>query len=169
MELNKKERLILWNQYEILRQLDQDNAEEYESIQEILANGFEYDYDYLVRWMEDTPVIVSQEVRDILQMFRCLTFSFDNLDDKTGVEREDYLFKGFDGNEEIKHYAYAKWLIEKQEMYQEFKNCDLNSHWTKLNTYMAMLDRFYQILNDNGYDKNTDSLSLEELNFIIDK
>ena len=45
MELSKKDRIILFNQYEILKRLDTDNAEQYEIYQDILAQGFEYNYE----------------------------------------------------------------------------------------------------------------------------
>ncbi|HBI91490.1 MAG TPA: hypothetical protein DDY58_03100, partial [Terrisporobacter glycolicus] len=45
MELTKKERLILYNQYEILKSLNPDEKEYYEIDQEILINGFKYNYD----------------------------------------------------------------------------------------------------------------------------
>lgn len=35
MELSKKDRIILFNQYEILKRLDTDNAEQYEIYQDI--------------------------------------------------------------------------------------------------------------------------------------
>lgn len=45
MELSKKDKLILWNQYEILKNLDTDRAERYEGCQKALEYGIEYVYD----------------------------------------------------------------------------------------------------------------------------
>ncbi len=169
MKLTKKDRLMLWNQYEILKLLDQENAEDYENYQEILLQGFEYDYDSLVSGMDDIPKDVSEEVYDILQMFRCLAFSFERLDDTAELTKEDVMFEGFDGNEEIPHYIYAKWLIRDNGKYEELSKCDFNSHWRKLDKYREMLERFNEVISKKGYSRFTDSLSLNELIYIVDK
>ena len=169
MELNKKERLVLWNQYEILKLLDRDNAKKYQNNQEILENGFEYEYDSLVSWMTDIPKEVCEEVYSILHMFRCLICSFDKLDSTSELVREDCMFDGFDGNEETDYYIYAKWLIEEDNKYNEFSKCDLDSHWNKLNTYRTMLIRFNEITSEKESGAHSSCLSLEELNYIIGK
>lgn len=46
MDLSKKERLILFNQYEILKELKKDDiiaVREYEKNQDILFDGYHYD------------------------------------------------------------------------------------------------------------------------------
>ena len=53
MELTKKERLILYNQYEILKKLDPDGEENYKIDQEILINGFKANYDDLASGFMD--------------------------------------------------------------------------------------------------------------------
>ena len=128
MELSKKDRIILFNQYEILKRLDTDNAEQYEIYQDILAQGFEYNYEEIGPALCEVPYSVSEKVYEILEMLRCMTFSFDNLEDVTGLDREDYLFRGFDGNdnEEAKYYEYAEWLIKSNGKYQEFKDLHLS-------------------------------------------
>ena len=66
MELSKKDRIILHNQYEILKRLDTDNAELYEEYQGILLNGFEYLYDDIGSLLDEVPCSVSEKVHDIL-------------------------------------------------------------------------------------------------------
>ena len=137
MELSRKDRIILFNQYEILKRLDTDNAEQYE----------------------------------ILEMLRCMTFSFDNLEDVTGLDREDYIFRGFDGNdnEEAKYYEYAEWLIKSNGKYQEFKDCEFNSHSKILPEYKGMLERFGKLAKTRTNGIHSADLSADELNYIIDK
>lgn len=96
MELSRKDRIILFNQYEILKRLDTDSAEQYEIYQDILAQGFEYEYDDIGPSLFEVPQSVSEKVYEILGMFRRMVFSFDNLEDVTGLDREDYMFRGFD-------------------------------------------------------------------------
>lgn len=67
MDLTKKERLILYNQYEILKRLDPDGETLYERDQEILINGFKANYGDLVSgFMEETSEAVSDFVVDVL-------------------------------------------------------------------------------------------------------
>ena len=62
MELSKKDRIILFNQYEILKRLDTDNAEQYEIYQDILAQGFEYNYEEIGPALCEVPYSVSEKV-----------------------------------------------------------------------------------------------------------
>ena len=171
MELSKKDRIILFNQYEILKRLDTDNAEQYEIYQDILAQGFEYNYEEIGPALCEVPYSVSEKVYEILKMLRCMTFSFDNLEDVTGLDREDYIFRGFDGNdnEEAKYYEYAEWLIKSNCKYQEFKDCEFNSHSKILPEYKGMLERFGKLAKTRTNGIHSADLSADELNYIIDK
>ena len=83
MELTKKERLILYNQYEILKKLDPDGEENYKIDQEILINGFKANYDDLASgFMDETSVEVSEFVIDVLQMYRTLNNSYRELNEE---------------------------------------------------------------------------------------
>lgn len=168
MELSKKDRIILYNQYEILKRLDTDNAELYEEYQGILQHGFEYLYDDIGSLLDEVPCSVSEKVNSILEMFMCMTFSFDKLQDTTGLDREDYMFSGFDGNEEVDYYRYAKWLIT-HDRYSEFKNCEFNSHWHILPRYEEMLERYNEVIKKKEKGICSTNLSADELNYIIDK
>lgn len=96
-------------------------------------------------------------------MFRILNNSYNKLSNVTDIEKDDVLFSGFDGNEEPSHYNYAKWLIEGRNLYKEFANCELNSHYNRLDYYREMLYRF----NTINAKKNTQLLTLEEIKSII--
>ena len=110
-----------------------------------------------------TPNEVASEVYDILDMFRILNNSCNKLSNVTDIEKDDVLFSGFDGNEEPSHYNYARWLIEGRNLYKEFANCELNSHYNRLDYYREMLYRF----NTINAKKNTQLLTLEEIKSII--
>ena len=169
MELSKKDRMMLYNQYEILKRLDTDNAEQYELYQYILTEGFEYNYENIGPALSVVPYSVSEKVYEILEMLRCMTFSFDKLQDTTGLDREDYMFRGFDGNGETDYYSYAKWLIKSNDKYQEFKDCEFNSHSKILPIYEEMLERFGELAMTRKNGIHSANLSADELNYIIDK
>lgn len=168
MELTEKERLILYNQYEILKLLNPDEKEYYERDQEILINGFKYNYDNLVEgFMNETSEEVSQFVIDVLQMHRVLNNSYDKLkdDEKSQIELYDISFKGFDGNEEIDYYVYAKFYLEKLDRFGELKESKyyaVNSHTNMLNDYRKMVSLWKEV--KTGRYNN---VSLKNMQYII--
>lgn len=168
MELTKKERLMLYNQYEILKLLNPNEKEYYERDQEILINGFKYNYDSLVdSFMDETPEEVSQFVIDVLQMYRVLNNSYDvlNDDEKAQIDLYDISFKGFDGNDEIDYYVYAKFYIEKLDNFGELKESEyyaINSHSNMLKKYSRMVSLWKEV-KLSRYN----NLSLKDMKYII--
>ena len=170
MDLSKKERLLLFNQYEILKHINPEETKEYEINQDILFYGYKNEYDSLVNnFFEDTSIEVSSFVLDVLQMYRCINNSYYNLSDD---EKEEYKklptsFEGFDGNEETDYYMYACFVLEKkgeyEESYQDGK-IDTNSHWNKVSKYANMLNRWKEV-RSGRYD----TLSLENIRYIVQK
>ena len=144
MDLSKKDRLILFNQYRILEKLYPDEEKDCQLAQKILLDGYELEYDGLVEMMGDVSREVCNEVLDILQMFRSLYFSYEKLDDKLGIDEYDVKFQGFDGNEEGQYYSYAEFFILDKRRYEEFSNCEINSHCNKLPQYRDMLNVWRQ-------------------------
>ncbi|MDP4153279.1 MAG: YfbU family protein [Bacillota bacterium] len=142
MQLSEKERLFLYNQYKILERLYPKEPEIWKDPQEILLNGYEGEYDSLTDGMSDgISAEICDEVLSILSMFKSLYYSYQELNDKSGVEESDILFNGFDGNEEVGHYSYAKYLIDCGP-FSEFKNSSINSHRNTLRKYRKMLSKF---------------------------
>ena len=169
MELTKKERLTLYNQYEILKRLDPDEVEYYNVKQEIVINGFKANYNDLVNgFMDETPVEVSEFVIDVLQMYRTLNNSYIELDEeeKCNIDLYDISFKGFDGNEEIDYYVYARFFLEDLERFDELKESEhyaINSHSNMINRYSRMLSRWEEVRNGRY-----DSLTLVNIQYIIE-
>lgn len=170
MELSKKERLILYNQYEILKSLNPEEAEIYEVDQEILINGFRQNYNDLVDgFMEETPEEVSQFVIDVLQMYRSLNISYKELgkEDKKKIDLYDISFKGFDGNEETDYYMYADFYINKLGRFEELKESehfDTNYHASTIEHYKKMLDLWKEV-KEGRYDQ----LTLSNMLYILEK
>ena len=117
MELSKKERLFLYNQYEILKILNADDADmvkTYEKNQKILLNGFKYNYDDFVTWvMDDISEDISNFVWDVLQMYSVIMDSYSTLDEEHQhlINERRIKFQGFDGNEESDYYLYANFVL----------------------------------------------------------
>lgn len=169
MDLSKKERLVLFNQYEILKRLNPEEASDYDAKQDIVFNGYKYDYDSLIENFEDDmPEYISQIVIDVLQMYRCISNSYYDLseEEKEAYKKLNTTFQGFDGNEETDYYMYACFLLEKQhlfpESYQDGK-IETNSHWNKLEEYKIMLEKWEKV-RASKYD----SLSLEDIKYIVE-
>lgn len=119
MELTKKDRLVLYNQYEILKLLNSDDeymVKQYEINQEILLNGYKRNYNDLIEWMmDDTPEEVSKFVWDVLQLYRTLYTSYKILsaEEKEQIDVNDIRYAGFDGNKETGYYTYANFILKK--------------------------------------------------------
>lgn len=171
MELTKKDRLMLYNQYEILKLLSSDDehlVNQYEINQEILLNGYKSHYNDLIEWiLDDTSEEVSRFVIDVLNMYRNLYMSYASLpiEDKKQLSIDDIKYKGFDGNNEVEYYSYARFLLETYDLYYEiYNNGDYtsNSHHSIIPRYTNMLSRLHGL----DVDINTD-LSLEQIKKII--
>ena len=145
MLLSKQERLILFNQYEILKNINPDNEKEYKNYQEILSSGYTENYcNFTAIINEPTPKEVQKFVYKVLDMFRGLNDSYIQLSDadKSQIKFEDIIYQGFDGNEEGEYYMYANFLLESLGLYAEsYTNSkhQLNSHCNKVSTYSKMI------------------------------
>jgi uncharacterized protein YfbU (UPF0304 family) len=132
------ERLSLLNQYRILEKIDPDNVS-YKQACEILESGYTLEYGVELFTGVDPDEMSEddcREVRDILDLYRALKKAHRELPEGT-LTAKDAEFPGFDGNEESKHFAYARFLIEGQHKWGESKA--ENSHWPHLGEYRAMV------------------------------
>lgn len=139
IKLDLKERLFLANQYEVLKHVDPGNAAEYEKAQEIVRGGFEIGYSLLVGSLDEEGMRYEngKRVHDILDMYRRLKRSFEELADKSGINPKDIEFMGFDGNNEPSELSYAEHL-KRTGRWEEIEIKD--SHMPSLGIYCRMLD-----------------------------
>jgi len=131
MKLTRAEKLILVNQYEILKGVFPNREKSCDLILAALYGGYEQDFEQLVEDFPDPiPQDVYKEVRDILQMYRALH----------PPQLEPHArFVGFDGNEESSHYAYAVFLLDDRQLWRESKRDNYNTHYPVLDKYREML------------------------------
>lgn len=166
--INNFQKLISYNQYEILKKLDADNREYYEQCQKIIENGSESDIEDLTYFLNGTSEYVKKETYDILEMYSNL----EDAQEKLTLNNENtgkVTFTGFDGNEEAEHYNYCKYIVNDEGKYSEFSDRELNSHFPHLNTYRAMLERYKKIVIERGKDKlfYEKPMTLKEFEFIV--
>jgi uncharacterized protein YfbU (UPF0304 family) len=147
---------------------------------EILEQGFAGEY-----WMEVAGFRTElskrdcDRVSDILEMFRIITFSIDQLQRDGAPSDKDLAFRlqfqGFDHNDALEGHmaAYVKNQM-KDDRWSELKpqikrNDDGNSHSLMLDTYMRMLAEYRRIMDSRkrGSDRHY-LLTLDELQQIAD-
>jgi uncharacterized protein YfbU (UPF0304 family) len=163
MKLTPVERWMLSNQFRILEALYPDEAESYAEAREAIENGYELQYDLLSQHISEDVMSVEDcnEVIDILNMFRVLKFSYEDLDDKSEIDEGDIEFGGFDGNHEGKQMAFTRHFCGSGESYAELnRSGGFNSHW-------PMLDRYRQMLAEWKKSANQHRLTKEDIQRII--
>lgn len=145
MEITKKDRLILINQYKILAKLEPEDETHYLELISILENGYTIFYSQIDQWISDElPVEEGKFVLNILDIYRAVEDIKRSSRDKRLLEHPYSFFRGFDGNNETEHMAFCRFLIETQGKFQEqnqylLKNDNLNSHMPMREKYMKML------------------------------
>lgn len=164
MELSKKDRLILINQYLILDKLYPDNG--YDKLMRILENGYKKEYYRLDDFVY--PEMCEEDckfVYDVLEMYRSIHFS--NIDSK--YEIQDTKFPGFDGNASDGYLQYATFLIDDDDRYQEQKRIGgYNSHYTINNQYRNMLAKWKPIYKERiNLGRGLAFLSKEEIEDLL--
>jgi hypothetical protein len=135
VKLTEAEKLILTNQYEVLKGIYPRRKDEFDLISSALQNGYEEDFKQLIGHFEaPLEAGVYREVRNVLEMFRAL-----GPEETSGVR-----FAGFDGNEEIDHYGYARFLLEDRGLWKESRPSDANynTHYPVLSEYREMLEEW---------------------------
>jgi uncharacterized protein YfbU (UPF0304 family) len=150
IELSKKDRLFLINQYSLLVLLDKDKADYYQKCITILERGYEFHYFNLDQVVE-SPMSAeeSREILDILAMFQVLKDSYKQLEDKSGIEEWQTTFGGFDGNNEAGAMGYVAFLAEQDERFTDvIDRKKYNSHCPSIDRYRKMLDYFQRNFPD---------------------
>jgi len=127
MKLSDVERIILINQSRILAILDPDSAKSHELAAEALEGGYEGAYTWHLPSFD--PEVLSaeecSETLNILTMFLVLKRTYDELEDKSGIDSREIEYEGFDGNNDKQHgFCF---FLEKEGKFKDL-NITRNSH-----------------------------------------
>lgn len=144
--LTPVERLQLINQFRILEKLYPENAKDYAESREIIAHGYtiQYEREVFGEVWEEMDIEECKYVFDVLDMHRTLIQSYDALTDKKGLTPDNVRFRGFDGNNESKCWAFTEHL-KKQGLWVETLTGGVNSHFPTKARYVNMLKKFEPI------------------------
>lgn len=139
-KLSWAERLILWNQYEIMRGQAKpgDDTSYYDQSQKILEVGLQSRFSELGPHIDTEGISddVYEEVAGILDMFSTLQSSARDL--KYTPKSSLVEFRGFDGNNEGRHFTCASVLRKDMGLWGDLKHLPDNSHSMVLDTYRRM-------------------------------
>lgn len=163
MEFSKRERLILYNQYEILKFLKPEEEKIYNNYQTILADGYKRDYSYLVEGFDDElSDEIAEFVWDVFQMYRTLLVSYRQLspEQRNDIKEEAIQFEGYDGNEEGQYHWYACFILEDLKRYTEISEyCkNINSHARRIKHYTEMIQKWIKLRKDKYCDLSFDQI-----------
>lgn len=123
MELTQKDRVILINQYQMLKHLDPDAAEHYDEFIEILQKGYTPLYPQIWLPLDESELSEDQcrFVLDVLNLYRIIEKYQDaNPQDQDIREHTWGRFRGFDETNESKYLSFARFLLRKQRKFEEF-------------------------------------------------
>jgi uncharacterized protein YfbU (UPF0304 family) len=150
--MNKEQRTILTNQFELLSKLDPSHADEHLYKAEILRRGFEGLYGEVLVGDSTVSQEVCDEVYEILGMCHNIEQMIGHVKSEywDGVDVECLRFEGFDLNEEP-HYGVADLIINKPRQFEMYKERYLNTHGPgALWKYRRMLPVYRQLLEERN-------------------
>ncbi|QTH71664.1 YfbU family protein [Pseudoalteromonas xiamenensis] len=156
------ERLNLINQFLILEKLYPEEADYYEKNRIALEQGYKAHYRTIFEHLwEEMPEEKTREVLDILEMHRAITWSLTDLS-KDNKKKSNYVFRGFDGNEESEQLSYCHYFIVNLERYQELvenkEYPDFNSHCEMLPKYRRMLKVWKELKEEYDFRLTVDQI-----------
>ncbi|MGI4742936.1 MAG: YfbU family protein [Janthinobacterium lividum] len=130
--LTPVERLTLANQFKILAALGEGSVATHTRNAEILLGGHTSYYENVFNDLaEEVPVKVTEELQDILDMFFGISTVYKERPkseiEAAGLDRKKLAFNGFDFDND-QYAKQAKFMVERQNRYEELKNGRFNSH-----------------------------------------
>jgi len=156
MKLSRIERWMLANQYRILEKLYPDEAKEYAHNREAIEYGYELEYGHIIEHIYEQGLSEEEcrEVKDIMAMFSSLKASYNQLEDKSGIDEGKLAFRGFSGNDETMQMAYAQYLYQSRSFRDLEHGDDFNSHFPMLSSYRKMLSEWKNSENEHALSKD---------------
>jgi uncharacterized protein len=164
MRLTRAERLLVLRQLEILAEMKPDESDDFETMMDILTYGYEWHYDDIAADVFDDRYTMTRDqsiiVVDILDMHRTLKYTYRDLKDNSGIESWKLDFIGFDGNNETRYMAYARFLIEKQRKFEDVISQESSD---KFNSHVPMMDSYKKMLEEWNRSPNKYKLTKSDI------
>jgi uncharacterized protein YfbU (UPF0304 family) len=166
MDLTLQERLLIANQLKMLEKLYPDEADYYSKHRKAIENGYKLHYAWLVEHFSDEMTEEEcREVLDILDMYRVLTFSYQKLKDKSGIDEQDIRFRGFDGNNETNQYSYVQYFVIDLERYNELR---YGGEYPNFNSHCLMTEKYRRMLSAWKIHKDKFELNKKQIKEILE-
>ncbi len=169
--LTNQERLILINQFRILEKLDPTGIDPeglgrttYKKFRVILENGYKFHYsDIFGELPEELPASVCEEIHGVFRMYSALQFSYKNLEDKNGINRNHLKFINYDDKNENREWGYVNSCTDGLEEYKGVLESKMECQTSIIRpTYKRMLEIWNKF--DTPY-----SLSANEIKELLDE
>lgn len=165
MELTRKDRLFLVNQYKILEKLDPELSDYYSKTIEILENGYEYLYDFGIEHIHDGSDVMSEaeckEVWETMDMFDSIDRSLQDIPE-ADIDRTFASFKGYDGNREGKFLGFSEFTVNRDKRFTYLKlpkENYFNSHMPMRDIYARMLAEWRKIPPAQRYQMRKEKIT----------
>jgi uncharacterized protein YfbU (UPF0304 family) len=116
MKLTRKDRLLLSNQYSILKALYPEDSEHYDRYKTIVEEGYITHYRDLFAHIDERGLSEedAHEVMEILSMFEAFQDSVSGAGEIGKTESWLKRFPGFDNNSEWDYLGYLDFLVKKR-------------------------------------------------------
>ncbi|SFE87971.1 YfbU family protein [Paracidovorax wautersii] len=160
IELTDAERLILANQYRIRGILEHDDS--YAELADDLESGHKWLYQSRLRISPNLSEDDTNLVLDTLALYRLLQSSYEELEDKSEVEKDQVQFPGFDGNNESELLYFCTALCRKARYEELIGRPAKNSHAPTRDNYSRMIGQWRRI------GEPSESLTASEIKSILD-
>ncbi|MGO2341640.1 YfbU family protein [Vibrio litoralis] len=144
MEMTNAQRLILSNQYNLMAQLEPNNAEKYKRLQTIVERGYGLQMRELDKNFGRMEEETCREIIDIMEMYHAMQESNNMLsdEDKANVDQRRLQFLGFDIATEHQAVNYVRFLTDSEGLYPQFDKGDHH-----FNAQMPMLDKYRRMIS----------------------
>lgn len=174
MKLSPAQRLIVYNQLEILKKLDSDNEDEYELKQNIVYRGHSYFYGELGDFVTAESEDETKEVMETLQMFRVIGNAIRRLKEEgteLNFDEESLRFKGYDGNEETNFYSIANFVLSKDPAKGLGRFKEVHEYLDYFNTHSPVrheYQRLFRAYRSLGTSVSSSELSIDQLRVLAE-
>jgi uncharacterized protein YfbU (UPF0304 family) len=131
--------------------------------------------DWAIKWKYDWLFTASKHdndvkfVCDVLDFFRLANRKKENVShedlDLSSLKQSDFIFQGFDGNNESNLLSIAEFFIKEMGLWSEFQGIYLNSHAPMRSIYEQKLDRYRELMRSQG--KSPDEVTFDDFRSLL--